>query len=591
MNDCGRGIRVRQAGVRAVGALAPVIAALALIAPTARADFPYTGPTGNVHDPTTWKLPPGVAPTNFGDDWKLAATPEQSPQSDLLVNGKTDELCGIRGMGVVDANAIFPAGTNSCVAAATPVKTAFEYTLGRPDVLISELDSGIKWNDTGAMIAVRKKIWLNPGELPAPRDDMMQSFDPSTGVNCAAHYGAVGSGGNYNPAGGTAGAGGVIPYDILDQGVFNVLDYACDSRVAAVVDGPSALHALRHGPPGMLVPEDLILAFSDGIDHDHDGFANDIAGWNFVDNNNDPYDDVQYGHGTGEVQDSAGEANTSANSSARAPTARSWSCGSASRSSPTSTASPRRCCTRPTRASSVIQEPLGTLNNSYFGASGDRVRLPPRHGRDRLGGRRGRRAQQPALGAARHDRRQLASNKYSTETQAPPSYLQLNGCTNFGPKVTVSVSSSSCSSNATGLGAGHRRPDLQRGDQRDRRGQAQARERLHPRRRHPLPDHAQRGPPADGLGQHRRRHHRRRDRRPARARPRRTRGTAARPTTSTSPSSPSPRASRRRPPRARTPTTTPRSPPTCTAASTGPRPTPAATPRARASTSSTATGA
>jgi hypothetical protein len=45
-------------------------------------------------------------------------------------------------------------------------------------------------------------------------------------------------------------------------------------------------------------------------------------------------------------------------------------------------------------------------------------------------------------------------NKYSTETDAPPSYLQLNGCTNFGPKVTLSVPSSSCSSNATGLGAG-----------------------------------------------------------------------------------------------------------------------------------------
>src|SRR5205807_10095001 len=45
-------------------------------------------------------------------------------------------------------------------------------------------------------------------------------------------------------------------------------------------------------------------------------------------------------------------------------------------------------------------------------------------------------------------------NKCVTGTQTPPSYLQFNGCTNFGTKVTVSVSSSSCSSNATGLGAG-----------------------------------------------------------------------------------------------------------------------------------------
>ncbi len=69
-------------------------------------------------------------------------------------------------------------------------------------------------------------------------------------------------------------------------------------------------HALRHGPPRRCsTPEDLILAFSDGKDHDRNGFANDIAGWNFLDDNNDPFDDVQYGHGTGEAHDSAAEAN------------------------------------------------------------------------------------------------------------------------------------------------------------------------------------------------------------------------------------------------------------------------------------------
>jgi subtilisin family serine protease len=35
---------------------------------------------------------------------------------------------------------------------------------------------------------------------------------------------------------------------------------------------------------------------TDGIDHDGDGFVNDCRGWNFVDNNNDPSDDI--GHGT-----------------------------------------------------------------------------------------------------------------------------------------------------------------------------------------------------------------------------------------------------------------------------------------------------
>jgi subtilisin family serine protease len=34
----------------------------------------------------------------------------------------------------------------------------------------------------------------------------------------------------------------------------------------------------------------------DGIDNDGNGYVDDIRGWNFVDNNNDPMD--SYGHGT-----------------------------------------------------------------------------------------------------------------------------------------------------------------------------------------------------------------------------------------------------------------------------------------------------
>ena len=432
--------------------LAAALAVLALSTAPASADFPYTGPTGNPHDPTTWKLPPGVAPSNFADDWKLAATPEQSPQSDVTVNGRADELCGIRGMSVVDSSAIFPTGTNSCVAAATPVKTAFEYTLGRPDVLISELDSGIEWNNAGAMTAVRKKIWLNAGELPAPRDDMTQPFDPSTGVNCAAHYGAVGSGGDYNKSGGKPGANGAIPYDILGQGVFNVLEYACDSRVAAVVTGSSPLHALRHGPAGMLVPEDLILAFTDGVDHDHNGLANDIAGWSYVDNTNDPYDDVQYGHGTGEVQDSAGEANTS-QQLGTCPDCMIMELRVGESFIADINRFAQAVLYATDMGSSVIQEPLGTLNNSYFGRQA--IEYAYHHGTAVIASAADEAAEHNNQPSALPDVIVVNSvNKYSTETQLPPSYLQLNGCTNFGPKITVSVPSSSCSSNATGLGAG-----------------------------------------------------------------------------------------------------------------------------------------
>jgi hypothetical protein len=444
---------LRGLGARAAVTLAVGTSLLLAGASTAGADFPYTGPGGQLGDATTWKLPPGVTPSNFGDNWKLAATPEASPMSEATVNGKSEELCGIRGMSVVDGSATFPSGTNSCVAAGSPVKTAFEETLGRPDVLISVLDSGIKWNDQGAMIDLRKKIHLNAGELPAPKVDLHTAFDPSTGVDCSAHIGAVGSGGDYNRHGGQPGAGGQGPYDVIGQGVFDTLDYACDSRVAAVVNGPSPLHALRHGPSGMLTPEDLILAFSDGVDHDRNGFASDIAGWNFVDNNNDPFDDVQYGHGTGEAEGSSGEANTTQNLG---------TCPDCEvmplRVGESFVADDNRFAQAALygvdMGSSVISEALGTLNNSYFARQA--VEYAYHHGVVVIASAADEAAEHHNEPGSGPDTIVVNSvNRYdSTFTGTPPSYLQFNGCTNFSTHVTVSVSSSSCSSNATELAAG-----------------------------------------------------------------------------------------------------------------------------------------
>ena len=419
----------------------------------AAADFPYMPKQGgDPLNPLTWKLPAGEVPSNFGDNWKFAATPEQSTQSELLVNGKADELCGIRGMSLLDQHATFPSGTQSCVAAGSPVNTAFEQTLGRPEVVISELDSGVKWNDAGAMTDLRAKIALNPGELPAPRVDLHTTFDPSTHVDCGAHYGAVGAGGDFNPAGAAADAGGHRPYDVLGAGVFNVYDYACDSRVAAILDGTSPRAKYRHGPTGMLTPEDLILAFSDGIDHDHNGFAGDIAGWNFLDDNNDPYDDVQYGHGTGELQDSGGEANVGGNLG---------TCPDCMvmplRVGESFIADVNRFAAAvlyaTDRGSYVVQEALGTMNSSKFARQA--IEYAYRHGTAVLASAADEAAEHHNQPGALPDTIVVNSvNKYETETQLPPSYLQLNGCTNYGTRITVSVPSSSCSSNAVGLAGG-----------------------------------------------------------------------------------------------------------------------------------------
>src|SRR5439155_242330 len=78
---------------------------------------------------------------------------------------------------------------------------------------------------------------------------------------------------------------------------FNAPDYDADPRVTDMNGN------------GVIDPEDLIMIFSDGVDDDHDGYVDNIAGWDFFEGDNDPFDEVDYGHGSGEARDSTAEAN------------------------------------------------------------------------------------------------------------------------------------------------------------------------------------------------------------------------------------------------------------------------------------------
>ena len=64
----------------------------------------------------------------------------------------------------------------------------------------------------------------------------------------------------------------------------------------------------------------------------------------------------------------------------------------------------------------------------------------------------------------------------------PPSYLYLNGCTNYGANISVSVESASCSSEATGKAVGDRRSGRVGGGQRRGGRDHRALPRTHQRR-------------------------------------------------------------------------------------------------------------
>src|SRR3954470_481023 len=165
---------------------------------------------------------------------------------------------------------------------------AWKLERGRPDSVIAILDTGIKWDRAD----LRLQIHLNKAELGLPNHARSTPISDASSV-------PGGSCSNMDAA-----------YDANGDGVFNVLDYVCDDAVAAN-GGP-------HGDPAEIDAEDLIAAFSDGMDgvgtnDENNGFVDDIAGWDFFDNDNDPYDASSYfaaaNHGSGRAENAAERGN------------------------------------------------------------------------------------------------------------------------------------------------------------------------------------------------------------------------------------------------------------------------------------------
>jgi hypothetical protein len=432
-------------------ALLAAAGSLGVTAPAALGQFPY--PAGvNRPESSGYKLAAGQAPSNFSEtnDWELTGTPNTAAGS-AAVNQQSDQLCGIRGISLLDTATTQP--SPSCVSG-DPVRSAFEVSTGNPDVHIAVLDSGIEFNNPSVMANEADKVWLNTGELPAPHHDLAKPLVAlPNGKTCATlsdpRAGDYARLGNYYPDGHGGETGGA--YDIIGDGAVNVLDWSCDSRVAA------AFHSSdRHGPAGVLTPEDLILAFSDGVDHDHNGYVDDIAGWNYVDNNNDPYDDVQYGHGSGEARDSTAEADS----------------GSTVGTCPNCMVMPLRVgesfvtdANRFAQAAlyatdmgaDVIQEALGTYNAPYFARQA--IEYAYQHGTTIIASAADEAAEHHNQPGSLPDTIVVNSVNAPEENLGPAnatgnSYLELNGCTNWGPRVDLSVEGSSCSSESTGKSAG-----------------------------------------------------------------------------------------------------------------------------------------
>ena len=293
------------------------------------------------------------------------------------------------------------------------VDRAWSHTPGRSDVLIAVMDSGISW-DSGGLV---NKHFINSGELPFPQAE--------DGVDAGR-------------------------YDLNEDGVFNMEDWAADPRISADSGGLAQGHA-----DGILDPSDLIAIFSDGVDDDGNGFIDDISGWDFFWNDNNPHDEVLndgYSHGTKEARWSVEEGGN----------------GGGLGSCP-------NCMVLNLRVSDsfvgdvnnfasaalyavdmgalVLQEALGTLNNTSLAV--DAIDYAWNQGALVVGSAADETAYHRNFpGANAHTLYVHAIRHDSSEPEHATTFFAFSNCTNYGPRLDLSVSATGCSSGATGRGAG-----------------------------------------------------------------------------------------------------------------------------------------
>ncbi len=325
------------------------------------------------------------------------------------------------------------------------IDTAWTYTIGRPDVKIAVIDCGVKWDDSD----LADKEYLNAGEL--------QNHKPQN---------ADGS-----PCG---GSGPLAGYDCNGDGILSVSDYAKDPRVAPLSTDPTAVCYPGANPAGktqtrmvgdldencILDAGDIIQLFSDGVDDDPNGYTDDISGWDFYKNDNDPYDDTRYGHGTGEMRDSSAEGNNGNGDIGVCPGCRVMMLRAGDSFIADANDFAKGVVYAADNGVNVVQEALGTIDQTSF----SKAAIDYAYGKGTIvvasmADENSRHHNMP--GVTNHTLPVHAitedgdvSGSGSNITTSSSTFLAFNLCSNYGGQNMLSVSGSSCSSEATGKGSG-----------------------------------------------------------------------------------------------------------------------------------------
>ncbi len=242
-------------------ALALAVVLSPFVVHQARAAWP-PGPTADMADSANWPNDPGYPYSEDSDgQWNYYSFMVPNP------NVRPEET-----------------------ATGMSIDQAWRVTLGDPRVIIAVHDSGIKWDEDDVIDAA----FINHRELQkAEHRPKHADGSACDGLNPTFYPGQD--------------AALLAGFDCNGDGIVSVADYAETPTLTPPAD---EMHPLGdRNRNGKLDAGDLIANFSDGTDDDNNGYVDDISGWDFMKDDNDPYDDTRYGHGTGEARDSTSRAN------------------------------------------------------------------------------------------------------------------------------------------------------------------------------------------------------------------------------------------------------------------------------------------
>ncbi len=307
--------------------------------------------------------------------------------------------------------------------AGTWTDMAWTITTGDKRTIIAVLDSGIRWREPDLV----NQYYINVAELTADGLDPMCLPTPPDGH-----------------------AGDAI--DLDGDGFLTMRDYVHGRTPEEAAAIRSALDMAGNGN-GVAEPGDLITVCSDGVDDDGNGYIDDISGWDFHHNDNDPNDDTDFGHGTGEARWSAAETNNGIGRAGYCPGCRVLMVRVGDSFIVDAQDYGQSVVFSVDSGADIVQEALGSLNGSTFG----RRSMDYAYDNDVLviasaADENSRHHNLP--GTANHNLYIHAVRYAGAQPQNSSSFVAFNNCTNYGGQLMLSGPGTGCSSESVGVGAG-----------------------------------------------------------------------------------------------------------------------------------------